>query len=277
VVFDDGEVYANVQDFIKRFTRIWSDTKVTAAMTVIEATPILEEMFGVINTDVVFSAGNNIPTPPYPITGEGNRSGAITWFSKLYRGWRGSLRFKISAFTSQHSRLGVSFTPDRSANVPPQFNAQDMMGMVDPELYAVWHIPSTPGPPYQGFAPDFQSNYGQSCAPLAFSEGVNPSLFVEIPYASQYRYLMIQQDTVEEAPLELNDLSSIGTLAYSVSQIPLYQKQGPTSDNLIRPTQFTQINAFVSAGDEFRFGILLGPQFVYISSPATFPDTYTAT
>lgn len=272
VKFDEGERYENVQDVLKRFTRGHGKTFLQPPFKIdnVNYNKIVNNYSIAFNTDTVFHPQSDTTalTPPYPKIGYKGKSGALSWFGMMYRGYFGSMRYKVSCASSgKNTRVLCTFTPDHNLG----FNADNLMSMVDPLNHSSFKIdPATPANILEQDDPGFAQNIGQSLAPIASSEGNAPAVFFEIPFATQYKYLLAPKGK-QEAGLDSTDLSGVGVIGVRVEAIPEVVLQG---DNIIAQPMYFDYSTYVSGGDEFRFGLLLGPPFLRVSSPAMPPDNY---
>lgn len=262
--------YDSVQTILKRFTRCYNAQAYEQAAN---------KVTGPTTNYIPLDMGRMLWRPPSNITAgptageftDGFRqAGLFTWFGVLYRANRGSLRFKVSSIASNQTtiKLAMGFTPDAGAGLAPE---DQISFIIEYNEYILPFSGAPPGAPSQ--IPIVY--YATTGIPYTVSTGVgNTSLLVEVPYASQYQFLLTPLDAIHEADLETTDLGSQGALYVHAMYA---QNTDPTNSQAEASflSFYHQEQIYVGAGDEFRLGIFLGPPYVRVASNSVFPDTYT--
>jgi hypothetical protein len=257
-VYPTGERIDNISDIIKRYARFTNEygTMVSGLVSV-----------GYDISAILFTPAIDLSTTavsPYAY----RQSGLISYYSAMYRAHRGSWRFKTfttsvsPTYIDNTATVGPTYVSNRAPVTTAVLFSPDATSKINPPLTTpqFYMLNSALAEGFDVVA-NTNTQYGMIGAPIqvATSEpGVN---MFEIPYVSQYKFLLIQKDLTNEPFLFGTDYSSNGTI--------FFQFTGS------QPGAAMQYNnaSYVAAGDETRFGIYLGPPVIYIL-PNAFPDTY---
>lgn len=187
--------------------------------------------------------------PMQDIMGTTANAGYITYFSRMYRFFRGSIRQKIRALM------------------------QDDQG----EIYPIYRIRVTSAPvtdvvPAFGPAPDYanfslKNDLGAAASgslPIATMTYDTNALEVEFPYV-KWINIMPTVNVQGEAAIDTTPIRTFSNVVVEVTMVPFSVTEGRT---------FTlQLETFVSLGDDARFGGFMGVPWWTINATTATPRT----
>jgi hypothetical protein len=210
--------------------------------------------------DIGYALFGNFPAPtPDPTAVQSwGRSGLFTWFSKLYCGYHGSVRYKLDFITDGAKIRSFCFfepTPSVGSAVKTMALTPDQVNLS--AAVVNWNFDGASSANDMLVSPAHSVNIGAT--------GMQP---IEVPFVSAYKFLIIPDDSIEDDSIIGHPLTTVGTMFSGLSAV---QSGYETIDKVV-----VEVNIEVAAGDEFRFGLLLGPPFVYVSPVKVFPDNYVA-
>jgi hypothetical protein len=186
------------------------------------------------------------------------RSGLITWFSKMYRGWHGStrLKFDIQNSSGANTRTVVAYEPTPKVG----FGVRDVYTTPQQNIYLAALTP------WDSSNLADTAQFAMISPPRAINSGNIYMMPIEIPYESAYKFLALPDEDNSESALVGHPITTTGTVLMT-TQFPAVTTP---------PTNFThEWHVEFACGDELRFGILLGPPIIYIDETDSFPDNYT--
>jgi len=207
-------------------------------------------------------------TTQYTYNGE---SGMIRWFGSGYRGYRGSVRFRVQYNPTLQSYPGGS-----------NYGSDTPIGA----MYVGWDTFSffTGGSDMTSMTPGFKnlvlattkpglvpgvSNVVCPALPGTWSDPGANYVSVEVPYISLYKFLILVNNNATEGNSNYN---SVGSLIVSL------QGAEPVANSGNAQIQVSAGRAYVwaSGGDDFRFGIYMGPPLFALLPSNVGDDTYGA-
>lgn len=247
-----GETIRTIADCTKRFTRFNINTAVPN-------NGVYSQLFDIGMTLFYPDNDFNVAPPPYA-----RNSGLISYFGCFFRGYRGSLRFKWSLISpSKSARVQYAYTPDAAVRT------DSLIGANENAYLGSWAsqgaVLITP------FTTSHAASYAMISPPIVINDPTVTFSTFEIPYVSPYKFLMIPQDLVHDSAFYSTDFMSQGNISYIVED-PINTTSPPepysTSQNYC-------LDNWVATGDEFRFGLYLGPTSIYVLAQTAFPDNYT--
>jgi len=220
-----------------------------------------------------------IITPAY-----NSNCGFISYFGSMFRGYRGSTRLKMRLTTNNAgsstevaNKMLFWLTPDASAQVPVNIDGgasgQLLYSYIAPTtvVAAAMGVDNVFVGPTVGYKDYATSQYIVTTPPREAVTDKEGYTELEIPHVSQYNFLQRTSVFQYEKSFANTDFCTPGTLVVS------------TNNGSFGPTPAAgRLEIWAAIGDEFRFGLFLGPPPVMIRGttnndtlPITiFPDTY---
>jgi len=214
----------------------------------------------------------------FPTTYYNRSVGMLSWFGAMYRAHFGSMRVRVQF--NPESAYQNSFIPPLPFVTAPAINFQPTVvrtpiGLMCNRLIAAGVanqlgivesvasiVPRTTA----------SSNYAQLSPAVTWADPAANYLNVEIPYYSRYKFLVQAHSPSNEGGPIGTDMSIMAELTVIVSKVQTILLQSGVPINV--GIQSGTTNIWISAGDEFRFGIFLGPPFLRLFAQNLGSDTY---
>jgi len=229
---------------------------------------------------VCFQANDTQFGDTIPSTTLYNRSvGMLSWFGAMYRAHFGSMRVRVQ-FNPDSALQNAFITPLPQPSSPANTSFLPLVirtpvGLMC-NLLVAKTIPSELGlvENVAGILPrtTVSSNYAQLSPAVTWADPAANYLNVEIPYYSRYKFLVqVHSTSLEGGPIS-TDVSVMAELTVIVPKVQTiqYSTVGPVNIGI----QSGTTNIWISAGDEFRLGIYLGPPFLRLFLQNYGSDTY---
>lgn len=163
----------------------------------------------------------------------------ISYFSKLYAGWRGSVRYMVDNTAIKH-QVSAHITRCYNCPISSVYSVNSFTNMANPNAFANY------------FAERVQFSSGMTADVLSTST-IDPIVSIEVPYQSNKRFFGARRC---QMPLQNSEPQSV--------QI-LYTSSEPASQSPVKTTFTpTDVSAiWVSTGEDFSLSYFVGVPILY--------------